>query len=146
MPKSKTLSVLSLAVAVLALTGCERKIVNEAPPPQDGLAADACFTCHGDDNFELIAAQQQWVNSQHASGENTITRSSCAKCHTDEGFVAEVLGVTADGEHFTTINCFTCHAPHTNGNMNVRAADPVTLGNGEIYDKGPANLCANCHR
>jgi len=146
MKKLKSLSVPALAVLMIAVTGCERKITNEAG--QDGLAASTCFTCHGDQNFELVAAQQQWANSKHASGDNIDkgARSSCGKCHANEGFVAEVTGGTVDGEHFTTISCFTCHAPHTNGNLNLRVTAPVTLGDGEIFDRGPANLCASCHQ
>jgi hypothetical protein len=153
MPKFKTLSFLLPAVAIMALTGCERKIVNEAAPPQDGLAASACFTCHGDQDLTLVAAQQQWQNSKHGSGE-TINRNrnnssryqACERCHTSEGFIAQVSGVPADGEHFTSISCFTCHQPHTNGNMELRAASPVTLANGVIFDYGDGNLCANCHQ
>lgn len=153
MQKLKTLSFLSLAVAILALTSCERKIVNEAPERQDGLAASACFTCHGDQDLTLVAAQQQWQNSKHGSGDN-INRNrnnssryqACERCHTSEGFIAQVSGIPADGEHFTSISCFTCHQPHTNGNMELRAASPVTLINGVVFDYGEANLCANCHQ
>lgn len=153
MKKTRFSFVLVLAVLVIAAFGCERKIVNETPPPQDGLAASACFTCHGDQDLTLVAAQQQWANSKHGSGDN-INRnrnnssrySACERCHTSEGFLAQISGVPADGEHFTSISCFTCHQPHTNGNMELRAASPVTLANGAVFDYGEANLCANCHQ
>ncbi len=122
-------------------------------PTESAGELTTCFGCHGDQNFDLIAAQQQWANSKHGSGDN-INRNrnyssryqSCEKCHTNEGFVAEVTGVAADGEHFTAISCFTCHAPHSNGNLDLRVTAAVTLGNGEIFDRGPANLCASCHK
>ena len=151
MGKTKLLVVSLMALGVAAGWGCERKVVNQNPP---NLAATSCFTCHTDQDDALLAAQQEWENSKHASGDN-INRNrnggsrTCEKCHTHEGFIESVTG-TFPGDttspHFTVISCFTCHQPHTNGNFNLRKSTPVTLANGVVFDKGPANLCANCHQ
>ncbi|MFQ5868934.1 MAG: multiheme c-type cytochrome [Candidatus Zixiibacteriota bacterium] len=113
----------------------------------------SCFACHGDGDFSLVAAHGQWEHSKHASGDN-IDRNrnyksyyqSCEKCHTNEGFVAEVTGVPAVGDHFSAIGCFTCHAPHTGGNLELRVTEAVSLGNGATFDRDHANLCASCHQ
>ncbi len=113
----------------------------------------SCFSCHSDKDVFLLAKGEQWQNSKHASGDN-IDRNrnnksfyaACEKCHTSEGFVANLAGGTATGDHFSSINCFTCHAPHTNGDFKLRVETPATLANGATFDKGPANLCASCHQ
>jgi hypothetical protein len=115
----------------------------------------ACFECHDDASFGLVvrAIEHEHDNSIHATGENTDRNrnnsafyASCEKCHTSEGFIAEVTGVPASGDHFSAIDCFTCHAPHTDGNFKLRVEDPVTLANGAPFDRGDANLCASCHQ
>ncbi len=142
-----------LLLAVMLLTfGCERKIINEI---SDGLIADAttCFACHSDQNFSLVAAQEQWNHSKHASGDN-IDRNRfyesyynvCEKCHTNEGFVMEVTGESADPTNFTAIGCFTCHTPHTKGNLELRLTDAVSLANSVVYDRGLSNICVACHQ
>jgi len=64
----KTIFLISLTVlaVILAIGGCERKVVVE----ENDLADNAsCFTCHGDDNLAIVQANGQWEHSQHASGE-----------------------------------------------------------------------------
>ena len=130
-------------IAGLALLGCERKITNEDAGNPDQVS---CFTCHSDNNFDFVAAQQEWANSKHGLGELIMENNSpCYECHTSEGFLAKLAGETPDGEHFTAITCFTCHAPHTNGDFTLRAEGPYTLQNGEVFDYGKANLCVRCH-
>ncbi len=139
-----------LLVGAVAMVGCERKIVNEV---EQNLAASSCFTCHGDQDFSLVAARQQYDNSKHGSGDN-INRNrneasyyrGCERCHTMEGFVDHIGGPEATGEHFSTITCFACHEPHTDGDLGLRATEPVTLADGEVFDFGKSNLCANCHQ
>ena len=138
-------------MVTLAMTfGCERKVINEM---SDELVADAtaCFACHSDQNFDLVAAQEQWRGSKHASGDN-IDRNRingygfCEKCHTNEGFLIEVVGESVDTLNFTAIGCFTCHQPHTQGSLELRTAAVVSLANTMDYDKGGSNICANCHQ
>jgi hypothetical protein len=138
-----------LLIAALAVIGCERKITNE-------VALDAsqssCFTCHTDQEFEFAAAQQEWANSKHGSGDNIDRNrnnrsyySSCEPCHTNEGFIAEITGEPATGVHFTVISCFSCHEPHTAGTFDLRVEGSYTLLNGEVFDYGKGNLCVRCH-
>jgi len=146
---------LMLAVALLAVlcfVGCERTITGDVVE-DDADQTVGCFDCHGDDDeLSLRAISAQFESSIHGSGNNTNrnrlnnTRyAGCEKCHTSEGFIAEVTGVPADGDHFTSFDCFTCHAPHTDGDFGVRGAAAATLENGTVYDRGMSNLCANCH-
>ncbi len=114
-----------------------------------------CFDCHDDAAFGLAvkAIQGEYDNSVHAAGENvnrnrnnTAYYASCEKCHSSEGFIAQVTGEPASGEHFSAIDCFTCHEPHTSGGFGVRVEAAVTLANDAIFDRGDANLCASCHQ
>ena len=137
--------------ALLVTVGCERKIVNEVAD-ESSTGALACFGCHGDDETALVAARQQYEMSVHGTGDtfnrnrnNESRYASCEPCHTHQGFLANLEGETAPDGNFTRITCFTCHAPHTNGNLEVRAQNAVTLLNGEIFDRGDANQCASCH-
>ncbi len=152
MKTSNLFLAITVMLIVLSFTvGCERKVINEAGDDQTSL--NSCFTCHGDDDFDLIAARTEYSKSLHATGEtynrnrlNSSRYSSCEKCHTNEGFVAEVTDVDAAGDHFTNISCFTCHAPHSNGSLELRTIAAVALGNNAIYDRGYSNLCAECHQ
>lgn len=150
MLRAKLLSGLMI-LALFAAFGCDREVIIQG----SNSAETSCFVCHTDQEFFLVAAQQQWANSIHASGNNIDRNrnnqsfySACEKCHTNEGFLAreEVTGIPAVGDHFTVIACFTCHAPHTNGNFDLRITDPIVLADGATFDKGPANLCASCHQ
>jgi hypothetical protein len=133
-----------LAVLLLA-AACERTVttVNET------YTASACFDCHSDQNTELVSAEGQWNYSQHASGANVDRNTTpCQVCHTSQGFVAKVTGATVPNpvENPTMIHCFTCHAPHTNSNLDLRVTAAQTLQNGESYDMNGANICASCHQ
>jgi len=147
----KTVFLISLAAltVLLAIGGCERKVVVEENDLVDNAS---CFTCHGDDNLAIVQAGGQWERSRHASGENIDKNrnyesfySSCERCHTSEGFVAYVTEVPYEGDQFSAIGCFTCHAPHTNGNLSLRVMDAITLEDGSAFDRGTANLCVTCH-
>jgi hypothetical protein len=139
-----------LLTAMLLAFGCERKVINEI---SGGLIADAttCFTCHSDQNFDLVAAENQWEHSKHASGDHIYLNrfddhESCEKCHTNEGFLTELNGEFVDTLNFTAIGCFTCHQPHTKGSLELRTLEVVSLENGDTYDKGSSNICARCHK
>jgi hypothetical protein len=136
-------------VAIVAfgflVASCSRKItrVEVVQGPQ------TCFECHSDNNTFLVAAEQQWEHSKHASGETLNENdSSCKGCHTSEGFVARATGTTPPEviENPTSIHCFTCHAPHSNGNFGVRWTAVATLQNGASYDLKGGNLCVACHQ
>jgi hypothetical protein len=139
-------SIVLVLIAAVALIGCERKITNEVDLD---FSNASCFTCHGDDTNDFVAAQQQWATSVHASGNATHrgTSSSCRPCHASEGFVEASGGPEyEEGDHLTVISCFTCHQPHTTGGFTPRTVEPVILQDGTVFDYGWGNLCANCHQ
>jgi hypothetical protein len=136
--------IVAIAAVGLTLGACTRKItrVEVVQQPQ------SCFACHGDNNTMLVAAERQWENSKHAEG-GTVNENfaDCKGCHTSEGFVARATGTAAPSviENPTVIHCFTCHAPHTNGDFGVRWNTIATLANGTTYDLKGGNLCVACH-
>ena len=140
-----------LAVSLLFVWGCTRKITNEITQVNQGINSEACMTCHGDGDLKLVAAQAQWANSRHGEAETSIINANvgdgaCERCHTGEGFIAYVTGVPFDSSHYSGIGCFTCHAPHTTGTLALRVSTPVILNNGFVFDHGEADLCATCHQ
>lgn len=140
-----------LFAAVMILTvGCEREITGDVDLANN--SSTGCFSCHGDTDVSLRMARVQYENSVHAAAENTnrnrlysSSYQACERCHTSQGFIAFVTGVPADGENFTAIECFTCHSPHTSGNLELRVENAVILENGATFDRAEANLCATCH-
>jgi len=146
----KTIFLISLTVlaVLLAIGGCERKVIVEHSELAD---ASSCFTCHGDNDALIVTAQAEWRNSVHGSGASVDYTnredSDCMRCHDHQGFLEfqETGEVNGPYDPVTAIHCFTCHAPHTNGNLSLRTTAPYELENGEIFDHGEANLCANCH-
>ncbi len=145
------LGITSLAVLLFVSVGCERKVVIENG--DDGqLTANSCFTCHGEDGY-LLAAKGEWENSIHASGNNVDYTNrgggyDCTKCHDHQGFVEylETGSLSAPYDQVSSIHCFTCHSPHERGNLTLRTSASVTLKNGDTFNHGNGNLCANCHQ
>ena len=136
---------------IAAFYACERNITNVEEVTESGgvIQADNCFVCHSDSDTKLTAAEGQWNNSKHASGENTDRNTTpCTRCHTSEGFVqlANTGTIPSEVENPTSIHCFTCHAPHTNGNFALRVTAVQELQNGDSYDLGDANTCVVCHQ
>jgi hypothetical protein len=138
---------LTALLALVFLAGCERKVINEASDQ----ANLECFTCHGEDGY-ILQAQGEWANSVHASGSHVDytnrAGTDCVKCHNHRGFL-EFLSTGAVSPPYSSvssIHCFTCHAPHTTGNLGLRTTASVNLANGDIFDHGNGNLCARCHQ
>ncbi len=149
MKRTVIFTILLCASLILAL-GCERKVTNTIVQDNTFAGADACMECHGDGDLKLVAAQTQWANSKHGEGATTILNAnvgegSCGECHTAEGFISAITDVPFDSSHYSSIGCFTCHAPHTTGTLALRVTEPYTLLNGDVFDHGEANLCVNCH-
>jgi len=146
----RTLAVLAMTAAIVAIfAACERTVTTA----QETVTAQNCFDCHSDENTELVSAEAQWLRSMHASGKNidrnTISHGTpCVACHTSEGFVAKVSGeqIPSEVPNPTAIHCFTCHAPHTNSDFELRVTSSRDLANGETFDHGSANICASCHQ
>jgi hypothetical protein len=140
----RTIQLMALAVLLLTV-GCTREIQTVVSEPAEPAS---CFECHSDQNTFLVAIENQWVNSRHASGLNSDRNgASCSGCHTSEGFMQRVAGEeTTNITNPTMIHCFTCHAPHTDLNFELRVESPQTLADGTQTDIGKGNLCAACHQ
>ncbi len=115
--------------------------------------SEGCLKCHGPEPeypvrgvraLSLTSGHKAIGNASYANG------SGCQKCHTNEGFIKYAKTGKVDPKAFipnpSEIGCFTCHAPHVRGDFSLRKADKVNLANGATFDKGKANLCANCHQ
>lgn len=133
-----------LALMLVVLAGCERT-VNETRLIQE---TSDCFSCHSDQEIALVAARVQYDVSVHATGGNFERNTSgCSQCHTAQGFVTYLTeGELSAPENPAPIGCFTCHAPHTVGDLSLRTIEPVSLLVGGTFDQGLGNLCANCHQ
>jgi nitrate/TMAO reductase-like tetraheme cytochrome c subunit len=140
----KFVAVAAVAMLLTAAAGCDRTVtrIEQVQTPE------SCFQCHSDQNTELVALERQWTNSTHASG-NAVARAtsgSCNACHASEGFIQRAAGESVTGaENPTIIHCFTCHAPHTNGDLSLRWMEMAETENGETGDLGGGNTCAACH-
>ena len=130
-------------LCLITLNACERTVTTV----QEVQAPSNCFGCHSDQDTRLVAAEEQYARSQHASGENIDRNySTCVNCHVSEGFVARVTGVELPVSNPTAIHCFTCHAPHTNSDLSLRITEPQPLQDGTEFDLGSANICVACHQ
>lgn len=145
----RTASILFIALLTILMVyvGCERKVTETIIVEE----STDCFLCHGDAGY-LLQAKGEWANSTHASGNNVDYTnrdgSGCTKCHNHQGFLEFVAtgDVTEPYDSVSAIHCFTCHAPHTRGDLSLRTVAAVTLVDGDTYDQGVDNLCANCHQ
>ncbi len=143
-----------LGITALFL-GCSKEagpVGPEGKAGADGVAK--CGICHSV-STTILARQVQWENSMHATGGHFDRNStSCAPCHTHEGF-RETLGFThpktvgAPPNNPTPQNCRTCHNIHQNfdgTDYKLATSAPVNLVLGGTYDSGKSNLCAECHQ
>jgi len=127
-------------------------------------------------NEKIQNARDSWMTSGHALGQTASLLDStgapigeekegadtyyangggCQVCHTKEGFNKKVAGLyTATSSdstdvisHPSSLTCFTCHKPHTNGNFDlvVPPTKTVTLLSGAVYSKEKGSICASCH-
>ena len=113
-----------------------------------------CLDCHGPTPAHNIQwARAGYDHSVHKNGGHAFYSNGdeCQKCHTHEGFVQYGgKNVKIDPKSYIKTPsqpaCFTCHAPHERGDMSLRIAHAVKLGNGKKFDMGKGNLCAFCHQ
>ena len=128
MSMSKRFLPLVAIVLLVFVQACDRTVTYV----QEEQTAQNCFSCHSDQETFIIAASSQWENSFHASGLN-IDRgasTSCAGCHTSEGFVQRAQGeAVTSHDNPTVIHCFTCHAPPHG--LQLRTALDRAHGTGE---------------
>jgi hypothetical protein len=145
--KRLTMSLVGLASLLLISGGCDREISGNVELVDNN--SENCLQCH---SGLLDQAQGEWANSVHASGNNIDYTnrggSECTRCHDQQGFVQFLeTGILPDVpfETVSAIGCFTCHNPHENGDLRLRTEAAFTLKDGDVFDHGKGNLCANCH-
>lgn len=120
---------------------------------QNSILPKQCVDCHGTESkYGVRGARTQYATSGHKNLGNAWYANSddCQGCHTNEGFVERANKGRVDTKKFvrypSEIGCFTCHAPHENGNFTLRTTAAVKLANGATFDRGKGNLCASCHQ
>lgn len=120
---------------------------------QIGILPKGCVDCHGSEpKFPVRGIRSQYQTSGHRTLGNAsyANADDCQGCHTNEGFIQRAKTGKVDPKKFVAnpseIGCFTCHAPHDNGNFTLRMTSKVTLANGAMFDKDKGNLCVSCHR
>lgn len=144
---------LSISMSVV-FTSCTKEGPDGPQGPIGGDGSAICGECHNL-NTDLKSKILQYEASIHATGGNFDRNgTSCAPCHTHEGFM-EVLetGATTTAAAITNptpVNCRTCHNIHTTftqADYGLTTTKPVTLWlNGASIDLGAGNLCTNCHQ
>ena len=120
---------------------------------QASILQKPCVDCHGSEpKYPVRGVRTQYLTSGHRTLGNASYANSddCQGCHTNEGFIERAKSGKVDTTKFVAnpseIGCFTCHAPHDQGNFSLRATGKLTLANGVVFDRGKGNLCASCHR
>jgi hypothetical protein len=120
---------------------------------QNSILPSGCVDCHGSQpKFPMRGIRSQYQTSGHRTLGNAsyANADDCQGCHTNEGFIERAKTGKVDIKKFVAnpseIGCFTCHAPHDNGNFSLRMTSKVTLANGATFEKDKGNLCASCHR
>lgn len=150
----RVVTLAALAIAVFALSSCERKItrIETATGPL------TCAQCHDPSNL-ITGKKAQWEESRHGTGDAYLrgTSASCAGCHSGNAF-RERIEAGLDPDELasgdpdpTRQDCRTCHMIHesyTLADFELRTEAPVTMyaDNSVTFDGGEGNLCVNCHQ
>ncbi len=102
-------------------------------------SADVCGLCHDAPTHHTKTNEWEETAHAHSVGEPTnlghMNRTSCAICHTAEGYVYERIGgkpTAAPYEDAHGITCAACHDPHSNQFPHQTR-------------KAMADLCTDCH-
>jgi formate-dependent nitrite reductase cytochrome c552 subunit len=113
-----------------------------------------CLVCHSSQAKADI--DYQYAQSGHAIGEVTMAEgewsASCAKCHTQEGFINYANGETAVAigapVRFDCVMCHSIHETFTATDYAFRLADPIAFifDATVVADLGNSNVCSNCHQ
>jgi len=154
-----------LLAGAIILSSCEGPEGPMGPGGTDGIDGTdgtdgvdgnvTCLVCHSAENMEAIASE--FAASQHASGSIAVAyaggRSSCAQCHSHEGFLefARTGDVANNFTNPSPWECSTCHDLHADfdvGDYAFRDGDAVTLVADDqvTLDEGNNNTCINCHQ
>lgn len=142
----KNLLGLSVLLSLLLLCSCGEDVQT---------LDDTCLQCHSTE--VKMEIEFQFNQSAHRAGAIAVDyaggRSSCAQCHSHEGFVEyAATGMVAENITMPTAwKCQTCHNIHKTfeeEDYALRLADAVTLIADEAItvDIENSNLCSNCHQ
>jgi len=105
------------------------------------LSSDVCGQCHGALSHHV--KNYEWANSAHSTSKGEpgsiehMNSTSCAQCHTAQGYITENLGHQSSGAPYAdvqSITCAACHDPHSDEN-------PAQLRVASVGD-----ACTNCHK
>lgn len=169
MKNFKLIGFLSIIGASLLFVQCTTDPI-PGPPGEDGMdgvdgidgiaGTTECAVCHNITTSEDVHAS--YLFSGHAAGGAVGyagSRSSCAQCHSNEGYVDYITTGMTNEEGYsnpTAISCNTCHDTHTTFDFEtegydyaLRAFGPVTLVTDASYTidyGGTSNNCAFCHQ
>jgi hypothetical protein len=166
----KTITILCLLVVAALLVGSFEGCKGDTGPAGPGgdtvtVAANLegfkeginCGDCHNPDTdttYNVWAKKYQWELSKHYFGGDFERNSStCANCHTTEGFIQATQGrPVTDHIDASPPGCFACHSPHAEGDFSLRVEGPVVINSAvagvddATFDYGKGNLCVNCHK
>jgi hypothetical protein len=151
--------VVIFATLIVSVGGCKKETIVETKTTNlEGFAPGAnCNTCHDasqDTSYYVAGRKYQWAQSKHANGGDIERNGAdCAGCHTTEGFVQRMNGLTVtDQVQPSPPGCFACHSPHSRADFSLRKSTPVTFLSNIAgvshtpFNYGKGNLCAQCHQ
>jgi len=119
-----------------------------------------CTDCH-DDSSTITGVEFAWSETRKGEGEAAVYaggRSGCSGCHSGGGFHDRMMAGETNPDDFTMtyanpsrVDCRACHEIHetytgADWALETTAAVPLYAFNGETFDAGEGNLCANCHQ
>jgi hypothetical protein len=107
-----------------------------------------CNQCHDDPTRHIDGTQ--WYASRHAQTTGP-GGPNCVGCHSVNGFIARMHGMTFTNQPFAAISCQACHEAHgdttpTNNPHLLRTLGPVTMPDSTVVtNAGFGALCLQCH-
>jgi hypothetical protein len=112
----------------------------------------ACLECHSE--AVMGAIETAFEAHPHSEGSSWArgTSSSCAQCHSYQGYISFVESGNVVAGNGASLNCETCHVNHASleGDIDapVRAVADVEskMFPPAVYSHGAGNLCATCHQ
>ncbi|MDH3307965.1 MAG: hypothetical protein OEO77_10655 [Acidimicrobiia bacterium] len=119
-----------------------------------------CTGCHNDTTLLASKQAQFYRHSVHGTGDayERGASTSCAGCHGSEAAEARIeaglpphdasVAGVVNVSPYTCRTCHDIHTTYTEADFSLSGDEqPVTLEyTGGTFDKGAANLCANCHQ
>lgn len=153
---------LAVLISSVGFIACEGPEGPAGPAGTDGATgADGalfCLSCH--DATAMDQKEMEFAQAGHSEAYTRITSTSCAPCHSHEGYVEygnNGQNLLEDAfVHGSTMTCGTCHSHKNNGSaavfdsteVPIRFNDPVKMLTGlDDVDYGNnSNVCARCHQ